>query len=270
MGAASSWRLTQRLELRQGQSLVMTPQLQQAIKLLQMSNLELQAFVEGELERNPLLERDERGEPTRRDPKRASSMRTTRLGAECQRRRKTSCARSIRTWKMSTPMRPAPMRAAVTARRQPIPAGRSLAPTGRRFARRRRVSISSASLTKTQTLAEHLTEQLNLAIADPADRLIGQHLIGMVNEAGYLTGDLPTSPNMLGTDAAIMSSACSQSLQGFDPAGVFARDLQECLALQLQGARPLRSGDGDLIDNLDLVAKRDFAALQDALQGRSR
>src|SRR5262245_54238762 len=51
--------LTQRLELRQGQALVMTPQLQQAIKLLQMSNLELQTFVEQELERNPLLERDE-------------------------------------------------------------------------------------------------------------------------------------------------------------------------------------------------------------------
>src|SRR5205807_4285317 len=55
--------LTQRLELRQGQSLVMTPQLQQAIKLLQMSNLELQSYVEAELERNPLLERDERREP---------------------------------------------------------------------------------------------------------------------------------------------------------------------------------------------------------------
>ena len=50
--------LSQRLELRQGQSLVMTPQLQQAIKLLQMSNIELQTFVDTELERNPLLERD--------------------------------------------------------------------------------------------------------------------------------------------------------------------------------------------------------------------
>jgi len=59
--------LTQRLEMRQGQSLVMTPQLQQAIKLLQMSNIEVQAFVEQELERNPLLERDESGPPATRD-----------------------------------------------------------------------------------------------------------------------------------------------------------------------------------------------------------
>ena len=51
--------LTQRLELKQGQSLVMTPQLQQAIKLLQLSNLELTEYVENELERNPLLEREE-------------------------------------------------------------------------------------------------------------------------------------------------------------------------------------------------------------------
>ena len=51
--------LNQRLDLRQGQSLVMTPQLQQAIKLLQMSNFELQAFVDAEIERNPLLERAE-------------------------------------------------------------------------------------------------------------------------------------------------------------------------------------------------------------------
>src|SRR3712207_633168 len=52
--------LATRLELRQGQSLVITPQLQQAIKLLQLSNLELEAFVEAELERNPLLEREDR------------------------------------------------------------------------------------------------------------------------------------------------------------------------------------------------------------------
>ncbi len=65
--------LMQRMDLRQGQSLVMTPQLQQAIKLLQMSNLELQAYVEGELERNPLLERDERGEVAKSDqPEQAS------------------------------------------------------------------------------------------------------------------------------------------------------------------------------------------------------
>jgi len=63
--------LNQRLELRQSQSLVMTPQLQQAIKLLQMSNIELQDFVDQELERNPLLERDERSEVQQASPQAA-------------------------------------------------------------------------------------------------------------------------------------------------------------------------------------------------------
>ncbi len=59
----------------------------------------------------------------------------------------------------------------------------------------------SASLTKTQTLAEHLTDQLNLNISAPTDRIIGQNLIGMVNEAGYLTGDIADIANTLGTSA---------------------------------------------------------------------
>ncbi len=73
--------LSQRLELRQGQSLVMTPQLQQAIKLLQLSNLELAEYVEGELERNPLLERDDarsRARPRATRPKRATRSRDAR------------------------------------------------------------------------------------------------------------------------------------------------------------------------------------------------
>src|SRR5690348_10477645 len=65
--------LAARLELRQGQSLVITPQLQQAIKLLQLSNLELDAFVEGELERNPLLARDERDNEPEAEPVKAES-----------------------------------------------------------------------------------------------------------------------------------------------------------------------------------------------------
>ena len=66
--------LSQRLEMRQGQQLVMTPQLQQAIRLLQYSNLELSQFVEAELERNPLLEREESSEPSgREEPARESA-----------------------------------------------------------------------------------------------------------------------------------------------------------------------------------------------------
>ena len=90
------------------------------------------------------------------------------------------------------------MRAAAKARPPPNSGWASLRPTGG-------ISLDSdeydfsASLTKTQTLAEHLTDQLNLNISAPTDRIIGQNLIGMVNEAGYLTGDISDIANTLGT-----------------------------------------------------------------------
>ena len=73
--------------MRQGQALVMTPQLQQAIKLLQLSNVELQEFVEGELERNPLLEREE-SQPKRRRPSDGGDAQATGI-----RKRHGACAR---------------------------------------------------------------------------------------------------------------------------------------------------------------------------------
>src|SRR5437899_3091644 len=75
--------LTQKLELRQSQSLVMTPQLMQAIKLLQLSSLDLAAYVEGELERNPLLERaSEEAEPGVAEPEPSEAAREEATGAE--------------------------------------------------------------------------------------------------------------------------------------------------------------------------------------------
>ena len=74
--------LVQKLEMRHGQSLVMTPQLQQAIKLLQMSNLELKAFIEEEIERNPLLERaaEPAEEHAGSKPRRSAGSRRRRRG----------------------------------------------------------------------------------------------------------------------------------------------------------------------------------------------
>ena len=70
-----------RLEMRQGQSLVMTPQLQQAIKLLQLSNVELAEYCEAELEKNPLLERDDReAAPVSETPEGAGRRRRRRAG----------------------------------------------------------------------------------------------------------------------------------------------------------------------------------------------
>jgi RNA polymerase sigma-54 factor len=253
--------LMQRMDLRQGQSLVMTPQLQQAIKLLQMSNLELQAYVEGELERNPLLERDERTDvqkPEPQDERASDSDTVTALSAnESQEDR----MRTLDTDLENVYTHEA--RADSSSRESLGPADSgwaSLRPTGG-------ISLDSdeydfsASLSKAQTLAEHLTDQLNLNIAVPSDRIIGQNLIGMVNEAGYLTGDLADIANYLGTNKDHVARVL-EKLKTFDPIGVFAADLQECLALQLRERDRLDPAMATLIANLNLVAKRDFSALK--------
>jgi len=227
--------LMQRLELRQGQSLVMTPQLQQAIKLLQMSSLELQAFVESELERNPLLERDERSDAPKLEPRPEPAAEPDVVSAM----------------------------ASGAAAETPGPADSgwaSLRPSGGGSFNHDELE-SGAGLARRETLAEHLDAQLNLAIADPVQRLIGQHLIGMVNEAGYLTGDIASMAEMLGTGAEQIESVL-KTLQDFDPPGVFARDLKECLAVQLKEAQRYDPAMAALVANLDLVAKRDFTALK--------
>jgi RNA polymerase sigma-54 factor len=235
--------LTQRLELRQGQSLVMTPQLQQAIKLLQMSNLELQSFVEAELERNPLLERDER-----RDASGEEAIAGSLTGEQA-----AAVAES----------NDGPAETAGARAHGPVGASDSSWSSLRSS---RGPSLDGdvefgATLTREKTLAEHLTEQLVLTVMDAADRLVAQHLIGMVNEAGYLTGEAANVAEMLGTDVEHVERVLAV-LQGFDPAGVFARDLKECLGLQLKDRDRLDPAMSALLGNLELVAKRDFDQLR--------
>jgi RNA polymerase sigma-54 factor len=240
--------LSQRLVLKQGQSLVMTPQLQQAIKLLQMSAAELQAYVEAEIERNPLLEREEAADTkatvTDRNPEPLDKAFSTPVADETME---------------SAVQISAPLTSADGQAQLRDSAWSSLRSSGH-------LSINgegqdfAASLSKEETLAEHLTNQLNLQISQPGDRLIGQHLIGMVNEAGYLTGDVAGLAASLGATSDHVESVL-QILKGFEPTGVFAANLSECLRLQLAEQNLLDEAMGNLVGHLDLVARRDYRAL---------
>ena len=253
--------LTQRLELRQGQSLVMTPQLQQAIKLLQMSNLELQSFVETELERNPLLERDERTEtPNTEQPQ------VEEPASDVAAALKDDGHLAERMEGLDTGLENVyadEARADQDNRMLPGPSDSgwsSLKSSGSLSLDANELDFG-ASLTRNKTLAEHLTDQMNLTLHDPADRLIGQHLIGMVNEAGYLTGDVASVAETMGTGEEQIERVL-KILQAFDPAGVFARDLKECLALQLKDRDRFDPAMATLVANLELLAKRDFQTLK--------
>ncbi|HEV1999575.1 MAG TPA: RNA polymerase sigma-54 factor, partial [Xanthobacteraceae bacterium] len=258
--------LSQKLELRQGQALVMTPQLMQAIKLLQLSHLDLAAFVDAELERNPLLERAEperSEEPAAESGSAAESAGAEEGGEEWLGDSLETSRRAIED-KLDTglenvfPEDAAPSEGRATPRDTPgYSEWAGVGAGGREGGDYNLEAFVSAEV----TLADHLARQLTLAIEDPVQRIIGQYLIDLVDEAGYLRGDVAGIAEKLGASASDVA-ATLDILQTFDPPGVCARDLAECLTLQLKERDRYDPAIASLVANLDLLAKRDFAGLK--------
>jgi RNA polymerase sigma-54 factor len=255
--------LSQRLEFRQSQALVMTPQLMQAIKLLQLSSLDLAAYVEGELERNPLLERasDDEGPATPEQSENVVEVRdepspSDWTGDELETSR-SSMEQGLGTelenvFPDDTTPRASPTEA-------PLPAYSEWSGVGTGGGDGD--NNLEAYLSAETTLAAHLGEQVALAIADPVRRMIGQYLIDMVDEAGYLAGDLASVAEKLGAPLAEVEAVLA-ILQKFDPPGVCARNLTECLAIQLRERDRFDPIMQILVAHLELLAKRDLAALR--------
>lgn len=243
-----------RLDLRQSQSLVMTPQLRQAIKLLQFSNVEVSAFIEEELERNPLLERNEiaeDGSPERPAPDQLPARAadgTVPDTAELTRTDKLpeQAAQPLDydTWELydSDPGDSHPTGGG---------GGHDFDPDAR--------SIENIPGTG-RTLRDHLGEQLRLSFSDPVDLLIGAHLIALLCPAGRLTAQPADIASALGIDLARVE-AVRATMMRFDPAGLFALSLAECLGVQLAEKNRLDPAMETLLENLELLARRDVRRL---------
>ncbi|MFC1673725.1 RNA polymerase factor sigma-54, partial [Pseudomonadota bacterium] len=113
------------------------------------------------------------------------------------------------------------------------------------------------------SMREHLMAELGMLVRTPGDQLIGAHLIDMLNEDGYIAGSLDNLCDRLGCEIEDVEAVLGV-LQGVDPAGLFARDLQECLGLQLKEQGRLDTVMQAFLDNLDLLAKRDLKGLMKA------
>ena len=251
---------SQRLELRQSQALVMTPQLQQAIKMLQLSNVELAEFVEAEIEQNPLLEHAER------DADEAPVAAPDPVPAETNGHAVTlpeELAGAL-----------AGDLAGDTADHWRDASGEegdgSLDRGGDSQLWQTRGGAGGPgddnmpgidqTATRPRTLREHLIEQIGADLPDTAERVIAFHLLDQLDEAGYLRGGLDGVAERLGCPPARVERVLAR-LQEFDPSGVFARDLPECLALQLRDRNRLDPAMQLLLDNLPLLAARNAPAL---------
>jgi RNA polymerase sigma-54 factor len=245
---------SQRLDLRQSQTLVMTPQLQQAIKMLQLSNVELAEFVATEIEQNPLLEHGDRdGEDA--SPGDGEAAAAAAEGAA------TPLAEELPTASGEI--------AGDAADHWEAAAGEegdgSLDRGGEVRAWERSGGDNEGSgvelaAARPRTLREHLIEQIGTDLPDVGDRVIAFHLLDQLDEAGYLSGTLDDAAERLGCPVARVERVLMR-LQELDPPGVFARGLAECLALQLRDRNRFDPAMQKLLDNLPLLAARDASAL---------
>jgi len=247
-----------RLDLRQTQTLVMTPQLRQAIKLLQYSNVEVSSFVEEELERNPLLERDDSGELPNVEraapdqmPERISETADSAQFAEAD-TLPSETATPLdtdpgETYDSGGVADGAPPLSAITGR-----GGASDFDVDER-------GIEDIA-DERRPLREYLGEQLRLSFADPVDRMIGAHLIALLCPAGRLTADPAAIAGAMAIPLEHVEAVRARMMR-FDPVGLFARNLKECLTAQLDERGRLDPAMTTLLDNLDLLARREMRRL---------
>ena len=244
-----------RLDLRQSQSLVMTPQLQQAIRLLALSNLEIESFIAEELDRNPLLESaGGEGDTAGEAPDAAVALRDTPAmesdGADVLIASGDAAA-------------DAPLDADYGEERfiDDSAADRIGAFDGETSGSFGEDGPDLDALPGTGlSLVEHLQQQAGAALSG-SELLVALFLIEQIDECGYLSADLLEVARQLAVPLAMVERALAV-IQTFDPAGVGARNLAECIALQAKDADRHDPAMARLIDNLELLAKGQLAQLR--------
>ena len=282
-----------RLELRQTQALVMTPQLQQAIRLLQLTNLELSQYVDQELERNPILERadaDGVGEGAgidegnlNADPQVDAAGEAISASDGISDDGTVGDTAAVELDGMELPGangldgaegpldtdysenynndsvadRPAPETpGAEGANSDGYEVGDWSGASGGLSGGESATVTLEQVLSAEITLKDHVLEQTNVLLTEPILRMIGQDLVEHLDEAGYLTEEIAFIADRLGCETELVDIVLDQ-LQHLDPAGVFARNLGECMALQLRDRNRYDPAMQTLIENLHLLAAMD-------------
>ncbi len=252
-------------EFRQSQNLVMTQALQQSIKLLQLSAVELQEYIDEELEKNPLLTKEEAeseehpnelaaDEPGAETPA-AASDEDEAPRAETREIEVTDSDYSVNEelvegsygdeWSEGETMQ-------VSAGLQGSSGGYDEEGEG--------FGIESASA-RDKTLREHLLEQIHVDITDPIQLLIAEKLTDMLDETGYLREETASLAESLGATQEDIEAVITK-LQQMEPVGVFARSLTECLRLQLADMDRLDPVMETFLDNIEMMGSGDVAGLR--------
>jgi len=274
-------------QLRMSQQLVMTPQLQQAIKLLQLNQLELLNLVQQELQENPVLEESDVDEETQAeredatpedyDESEADRDPGERLEASGDEAAEGGQADDAEERPLDEQLASDELTAAEPASDEGSPSDaekiadiewESYLDSHPQTGLESRVAGGEderpsleATYTRRPSLAEHLEWQLQVSDLDPEDLEVARWIVGNIDERGFLCSTVEEVARQAGAETAAVERVLA-AVQRLDPTGVAARDLRECLLLQIDA---LRFGDPlvrQIVDaHLDLLQKRDFRAL---------
>jgi RNA polymerase sigma-54 factor len=247
------------LQLRLGQQLTMTPQLQQAIRLLQLPALDLQQTIREALEQNVMLEADDEGDlealPEGAEPTLPGSGELTRTESAADAEAEGAAAAE----------------AAEDAAEEAWDEGPTAATSDTPWSGDDRVQEFSDH--SGETLQEHLAWQLELARLAPRELAIGRALIDGINNDGYLIDSLEETRAILLPEIDAEPTEIERVLgtvQAFDPAGVGARSVGECIELQLAQLSPDTPGLATAVtlarSHLDLVATQQHGLLRRTLE----
>ena len=235
-------RIGPSLILASRQTLAMTPQLQQAIKLLQFSHLELAAFIQQELEKNPLLSEGGSDEGPIADYE-APALEAPRDTADALAAAAPALAEADDRWTREHADRGGDAAASRVGQREDAP------------------DALDFVAERPRSMAVHVLEQLEILFEDPAERRIALKIAEGLDEAGYCRLDPAAVAEAVATDIALVEKIWAR-LRQMEPAGLFSRTVAECLGAQLAERNRLDPAMKALLDNLDLVAAGELGQLR--------
>ena len=250
-----------KLELRASQSLVLTPQLQQAIKLLQMNARDIEAWLEEQIESNPFLEKEEAVADSADSAD--SAMNAAEPAAETREAKEENTAEGAEHDALDALESTQPDQESLDVSYENVfdgespfaDVGRTASPSAHDFL------PSDLEDETTQSLSHHLHRQLGLDITDAEEHAIGAYFIDSLDENGFLRLKTAEAASQLGCNVQQVEKVLAK-LRQFDPAGLFAYDLKDCLRLQLQDRGTLTETLEALLAELDLLASGAKEALR--------
>ncbi len=255
---------THSLKLRQKQSLVMTPQLQQAIKLLQMSNLELSQHLQEQVYDNPFLELNITGSSDNKNNASLNELeqksKSNNVSEDLSKDNSSRDNNDLDKMSESNALKDDPTENnEVENRYDSLISDRSQISNSNKSSMERDFDVIQ-NISEEEGFYDELAKQINLKFIDKKEKIVAENIIENLEPSGWISCDIEEISLEMGIQKEFVEKVLKK-LQEFEPAGIFARNLSECLMLQLKDLNLLTPTFDELLENLELLGKGNIRQL---------